>query len=151
VSTESAYEKFRVVAGSPAMTSIRSTTHAASRHLSHASAPTLRKVALPASISAAAKDLLKRSEGNDVSVASFKASPAQLQAFAKDAGALKNFLYKTGMHISKEVPTSNYQEHSVKKFGGGHFSKAIYDFAQVPGSIPMTDETRANQAAALKD
>jgi hypothetical protein len=135
------------------MTSIRSATHAASRSTAHTvPAPTLRKGALPSALGTAAKDLLNRSSGNDVSVATFKTSPAQLAALSKDVGAFKAFLYKTGMGISKNVPTPDrYAKHSVKPFEGKHFSQQIYDWAQVPTSVPETDVSKANEAAALND
>lgn len=136
------------------MTSIRSATHAVSQHRqSHAaSAPTLRKAPTSQTLAAAAHDLLQRSQGNDVSIATYHAPPAKLAAFTKDAAAFKEFLYKTGMNISGHKPTDfPGGDHSVKKFAGTHFSKAIYDFAEVPTSVPETADSRANQAAAAKD
>jgi hypothetical protein len=122
----------------------RSTTRAVS-------APRLHKVALPSKVSAAAVDLLKRSSGNDVSVATYHAPQAHLAAFSKEAAAFKQFLFKTGMSISKPVPTSDFAKHSVKRLDSVHFSKAIYDFAQVPTSVPETPASKANEAAALSD
>jgi hypothetical protein len=133
------------------MTSIRATSHAVSSRQSHAvSAPALRRAPSSQVLTAAANDLLQRSQGNDVSFATFKTDPAKLAAFSKNAAAFKEFLFKTGMNISSHKP-SDSGVHSVKKFSGSHFSKAIFDFAQVPQSVPPTADSRANEAAALKD
>src|SRR5262245_40198553 len=108
------------------MTSIRpaarSTGALAARHVSP---PTLQKRPLAAALGAAARDLLKNSDGNEVTISRYKASPAQLSTFSKDAARFKEFLYKAGVGKPPDEP---YQEHSVKRFTGASISKAIFDF-----------------------
>ena len=112
--------------------------------------PKLQNISVPAEIRAAAVELLALSQGNDVSVASFKTDPAKLAEFMKNKAALTQFLEKTGMNISDKVPRSADAVQTVKPFHGDA-AKALYDFAEVPSSIPETPESRAAQARAKVD
>ena len=112
--------------------------------------PTLHKKPVPADALAAAKDLLRLSDGNDVSIASFTATPAELTAIAQQKSALNRFLEKVGMNISAAVPESDDAQQSVKPFSGD-LASAIYTFAEVPQSSPPTAQSRAAQARARAD
>lgn len=114
-------------------------------------APVLTRVRVSAELSAAAKELLKLSEGNDVSVARFKAKPAELAELGAHRAAFREWLYRTGMNISSRVPTSAYAKHSVRHSSLVHLGKPIFDFAQVPVTEPETAASRASRAKALAD
>ena len=106
--------------------------------------PRLQSISVPAAIQAAAAELLTLSQGNDVSVAQFKTDPAKLASFMKNKAALTQFLEKTGMNISNKVPQSADAVQTVKPFHGDA-ATAIYDFAEVPRSIPETAKSRASR------
>ncbi len=112
--------------------------------------PALTRKTVAPSVRTAAADLLKASQGNDVSIATYKASPSQLAAFAKNKTAFSKFLQKTAMQISNKVPHSEFASQSLKPFTGDA-AKAIYEFAQVPTFIPETAKSRALHTRAKAD